>query len=136
MSTLQSLDSKYHATDKAKSVDQSYGVTQRTNSLLSGLTSYYEKAAGTPTGQKLVNFYTQTSRQVQDIHAEARRLADIKKQEAGGSEKSKWDDPMLENAANNQLLASTPTDAHSVATEGTSVVDSAKVAPLEPEKTT
>jgi hypothetical protein len=43
----------------------------------------YEKAAGTPTGQKLVNFYTQTSRQVQDIHAEARRLADLKKSEAG-----------------------------------------------------
>jgi hypothetical protein len=81
LNTLQSLDQKYHATDKAKSVDQSYGVTQKTNSLLSGLTSYYEKAAGTPTGQKLVNFYTQTSRQVQDIHTEARRLADLKKQE-------------------------------------------------------
>jgi hypothetical protein len=81
LSTLQSLDQKYHATDKAKSVDQSYGVTQRANSLLSGLTSYYEKAAGTPSGQKLVNFYTQTSRQVQDIHNEARRLADLKKQE-------------------------------------------------------
>ncbi|KAF7949637.1 uncharacterized protein EAE97_003146 [Botrytis byssoidea] len=82
LATLNSLDSKYHATEKAKGVDQSYGVTQKANSLLSGLTSYYEKAAGTPTGQKLVNFYTQTSRQVQDIHAEARRLADIKKQEA------------------------------------------------------
>jgi len=82
LATLQNLDNKYHATDKAKSVDQSYGVTQKTNSLWSGLTSYYEKAAGTPTGQKLVNFYTQTSRQVQDIHAEARRLADLKKQEA------------------------------------------------------
>lgn len=83
LNTLQSIDQKYHATDKAKGLDQSYGVTQKTNSLLSGLTSYYEKAAGTPTGQKLVNFYTQTSRQVQDIHAEARRLADIKKQEGG-----------------------------------------------------
>ena len=92
LSTLQNLDAKYHATDKARSVDQSYGVTQKTNSLLSGLTSYYEKAVGTPTGQKLANFYTQTSRQVQDIHAEARRLADLKKQEAGGSEKTtcKW----------------------------------------------
>ncbi|TVY58452.1 Protein vip1 [Lachnellula cervina] len=119
LSTLQNLDSKYHATDKAKSVDQSYGVTQRTNSLLSGLTSYYEKAVGTPTGQKLANFYTQTSRQVQDIHAEARRLADLKKQEAGGSEKT-----------------TTPADAHAAATEGTSVVDSTKVAPLEPEKST
>ena len=81
LNTLQGLDQKYHATDKAKSVDQSYGVTQKTNSILSGLTSYYEKAAGTPTGQKFVNFYTQTSRQVQDIHTEARRLADLKKQE-------------------------------------------------------
>lgn len=48
--------------------------------------SSYEKAAGTPTGQKLVNFYTQTSREVQDIHAEARRLADLKKTETGGLE--------------------------------------------------
>jgi len=83
MATLSNLDSKYHATDKAKSVDQSYGVTQKTNSLLSGLSSYFEKAADTPTGKKLVNFYSQTSQQVQDIHAEARRLADLKKQDAG-----------------------------------------------------
>ncbi|KAF4634903.1 hypothetical protein G7Y89_g3184 [Cudoniella acicularis] len=98
LSTLQNLDSKYHATDKAKSIDQSYKVSQNvsntTNSLLSGLTSYYEKAAGTPTGKKLVNFYSQTSRQVQDIHAEARRLADLKKQDQGvqnvpGTEKTK-----------------------------------------------
>merc|ERR1711964_904262 len=74
---------RYHATDKAKSVDQSYGVTQKANNLLTGLTSYFEKAAGTPTGQKLVNFYTQSSKQVQDIHAEARRLADLKKQDSG-----------------------------------------------------
>ncbi|TVY93094.1 Protein vip1 [Lachnellula willkommii] len=115
LSTLQNLDSKYHATDKAKSSTNH----TKTNSILSGLTSYYEKAVGTPTGQKLANFYTQTSRQVQDIHAEARRLADLKKQDAGGSEKT-----------------ATPADAHAAATEGTSVVDSAKVAPLEPEKTT
>lgn len=120
LSTLQSLDSKYHATDKARSVDQSYGVTakttQATNSLLSGLTSYYEKAVGTPTGKKLVDFYTQTSRQVQDIHAEARRLADLKKQDAAGSEKTAG------------------TGTGSAADAGASVIDSTKVAPLEPEK--
>jgi hypothetical protein len=88
LSTLQNLDSKYHATDKAKSVDTSYAITPKVNSLLSGLTSYYEKAAGTPTGQKLVNFYTQGSRQVVDIHNEARRLADLKKKEAGGAEQA------------------------------------------------
>ncbi|KAE8453626.1 hypothetical protein EG329_009137 [Mollisiaceae sp. DMI_Dod_QoI] len=91
--TLTNIDSKYHATDKARSVDNSYGVTARANTFLTGLTSYYEKATNTPTGKKLVDFYTQTSRQVQDIHNEARRLADLKKQEAGttkvpGSEKT------------------------------------------------
>jgi hypothetical protein len=83
VNTITGLNQKYKVDEKAKSVDQSYGVTTKTTSLWSGLTSYYEKAAGTPTGQKLVNFYTQTSREVQDIHAEARRLADLKKQEAG-----------------------------------------------------
>jgi len=122
LATLQNIDQKYHASDKAKSVDQSYGIGQKTNSLLSGLTSYYEKAAETPTGKKLVNFYTQTSRQVQDIHAEARRLADIKKKEAAektGTEKT--------------TSTSTPS-AHEAATAGTGVVGSTEVAPLDPEK--
>ncbi|KAK2626172.1 hypothetical protein QTJ16_004434 [Diplocarpon rosae] len=127
LSTLTNLDSKYHATDKAKSVDQSYGVTQKANSILTGLTSYFEKAAGTPTGQKLVNFYTQGSKQVQDIHNEARRLADLKKADGGvtkvpGTEKT--------------TSATTAPSASAAATEGTGVVESAKVAPLEPEKGT
>jgi hypothetical protein len=88
MQTLQNLDAKYHGTDKAKAVDQSYGVTDKANSLMSGLMSYYEKALETPTGQKLVNFYTQTQRQVIDVHNEARRLADLKKKEAGGAEQA------------------------------------------------
>lgn len=46
LTTLNNLNTKYHATDKAKSVDQSYGVTPKVNSFLSGLTSYYEQAAG------------------------------------------------------------------------------------------
>jgi RNA recognition motif-containing protein len=86
MQTLHNLDNKVKATDRAKAMDQSYSVTPRVSSLLSGLNSYYEKAAGTPTGKKLVDFYTQSSRQVQDIHKEARRLADLKKQEAGSAE--------------------------------------------------
>jgi hypothetical protein len=83
LTTLSNLDSKYHATDKAKSVDQSYGVTQKGYNVWNGLSSYFIKAADTPTGQKLVNFYTSTSQQVQDIHAEAKRLAELKKQEGG-----------------------------------------------------
>lgn len=128
MQTLQKLDSKYKATDKAKGVDQTYGVTPRVNTLLSGLNSYYEKAAGTPTGQKLVNFYTQTSQQVLDIHNEARRLADIKKKDAGGAEQAAG----LAPVAGTEKTTSTST--HEAATEATGIVDSTKVQPLDPEK--
>ncbi|KAK3384595.1 hypothetical protein B0T24DRAFT_92915 [Lasiosphaeria ovina] len=85
LGTLQSLDSKYHATDRARAADQGYGITTRANSLLTGLGSYFEKAAHTPTGKRIVDFYTAGTRQVADIHNEAKRLADLKKQEAGGS---------------------------------------------------
>ncbi|KAI1387549.1 uncharacterized protein F4822DRAFT_406906 [Hypoxylon trugodes] len=85
MNTLVNLDQKYHATERAKATDQSYGITNRANSIFSGLSSYFEKATSSPTGKKLVKFYTDGQRQVQDIHAEARRLADLKKEEHGGS---------------------------------------------------
>ncbi|KJZ71652.1 hypothetical protein HIM_08964 [Hirsutella minnesotensis 3608] len=85
VATLQNLDKKYHATDRAKAADSSYGITQRANSILTGIGSYFEKASNNPTGKRIVTFYTNSSRQVQDIHSEARRLADIKKEEHGGS---------------------------------------------------
>ncbi|KAK0704104.1 hypothetical protein B0T21DRAFT_299441 [Apiosordaria backusii] len=84
VNTVKQLDERTHATDKAKAADASYGLTARANSLLTGLTSYFEKATQSPTGKKLVDFYTTSSKQVQDIHAEARRLADLKKAEHGG----------------------------------------------------
>jgi hypothetical protein len=85
MNTLTQLDQKFHATDRAKAADQSYGITNRASSLFSGLSSYFEKASNTPTGKKLVKFYTESQRQVQDIHAEAQRLKELKKDEHGGS---------------------------------------------------
>ncbi|XXG95480.1 hypothetical protein Hte_001744 [Hypoxylon texense] len=85
MNTLVNLDQKYHASERAKATDQTYGISNRANSIFSGLTSYFEKATNSPTGKKLVKFYTDGQRQVQDIHAEARRLADLKKEEHGGS---------------------------------------------------
>lgn len=53
---LTQLDGRYHATDRARSADQSYGITQRATTLFSGLNSYFEKATNTPTGKKLVDF--------------------------------------------------------------------------------
>jgi hypothetical protein len=82
---LQQFDSKYKATDRAKGLDASYGITDKANTTWRGLNSYFEKALGTPTGQKLVSFYTQSDKQVRDIHAEARRLADMKGGKSSGS---------------------------------------------------
>lgn len=88
LSTIENLDKKYHATDRAKTADESYGISNRANHFFTGLNSYFEKATATNTGRKIVNFYTEGSRQVQDIHAEARRLADIKKVEHGSAYKA------------------------------------------------
>ncbi len=85
-SALTNFDSKYKATDKAKGLDSSYGISKKANTGWQGITSYFEKALGTPTGQKLATFYTQTDKQVRDIHNEARRLADLKSSKAGGAE--------------------------------------------------
>ncbi|KAL6893081.1 hypothetical protein HDV57DRAFT_483812 [Trichoderma longibrachiatum] len=85
LSTIQDLDKKYQATDRAKTADQSYGITQRAGNFFSSLSSYFEKASNTPTGKKIAQFYLDGQRQVQDIHSEARRLADMKKEEHGGS---------------------------------------------------
>ncbi len=88
LSTLQHLDQKYHATNRARSADTTYGITQRANSLLSGISSYYERATNTPTGKRIVDFYTKSQRQVADIHSEARRLADLKEHEHGSAYKA------------------------------------------------
>ena len=85
LGTLNALDQKVHATDRAKTADSTYGITHRASSLLTGLSSYFEKATQSPTGKRIVDFYTASQRQVADIHYEAKRLADLRKNEAGGS---------------------------------------------------
>jgi len=77
-SALSQFDSKYKATDKARSVDTSYGISDKASAGWKGLSSYYEKAMGTPTGQRLRAFYVEGDKQVREVHAEARRLADLK----------------------------------------------------------
>ncbi|KAI9805470.1 MAG: hypothetical protein M1825_000721 [Sarcosagium campestre] len=82
-SALANFDNKVKATDKARSVDAKVGVTEKAQAGWRSLNSFFEKAAGTPTGQKVVTFYEQGDKQIRDIHTEARRLADLKKQESG-----------------------------------------------------
>lgn len=75
---LKNFDEKYKATDKAKNIDQQYAISTKANNAWAGLNSYFEKAASTPTGQKLRDFYLSTSQQVLDVHNEARHLANLK----------------------------------------------------------
>ncbi|KAE8335303.1 hypothetical protein BDV24DRAFT_144222 [Aspergillus arachidicola] len=77
-SALSNFDQKYKATDRARGIDESYKISDKAATGWHGLHSYFEKALGTPSGQKLRDFYVQTDKQVRDIHAEARRLADLK----------------------------------------------------------
>lgn len=75
---LQQFDDKYHATDNAKNLDARLGVSEKAGSAWQGLNSYFEKAMGTQSGQKVRDFYNGSSQQVLDVHTEARRLADLK----------------------------------------------------------
>lgn len=75
---LSTFDNTTKATDRAKEIDEKYKITDQAQNHWRGLTSYFEKALDTPTGQKVRDFYLQTDKQVRDIHNEARRLADLK----------------------------------------------------------
>ncbi|GJE91898.1 RRM domain-containing protein [Phanerochaete sordida] len=56
------------ATEQAKTIDQQRGISTKA-------TDYYSRALSSPWGQKVKAFYTTTSKQVFDIHEEARRIA-------------------------------------------------------------
>lgn len=84
MSALNQFDQKYQASAKAKQVDQQYGISARADAGWKGLYSYFDKAAGTPTGQRLRAFYEQGQKQVLDVHNEAKHLAALKTGKTGG----------------------------------------------------
>lgn len=56
------------ATAAAQNVDKQQGISSTAH-------DYYTKALASPWGQKVLSFYTSTSKQVLDIHEEARRIA-------------------------------------------------------------
>jgi hypothetical protein len=73
-------------TSQAKSVDEQKGISKTFQEVSSRPISYYlmvimlfaqyyEKALASPFGQKVMSFYTSTSKNVIDIHEEARRIA-------------------------------------------------------------
>ncbi|KAG2065037.1 hypothetical protein BDR04DRAFT_1176226 [Suillus decipiens] len=54
---------------RAKTIDQQQGYSKIAH-------EYYSKAISSPFGRSVLDFYTSTSKQVLDIHEEARRMAD------------------------------------------------------------
>jgi hypothetical protein len=78
LSALTQFDEKTQASSRAKAVDQQYGLSARADAGWRSLTSYFDKAAGTPTGQRLRGFYDQGQKQVLDVHNEAKHLAGLK----------------------------------------------------------
>lgn len=78
------------ATQQAKAIDQQKGYSKVANDVSGGnvginlvliqSAKYYSRALSSPWGQKVKAFYTTTTKQVQDIHEEARRIADQRKQ--------------------------------------------------------
>lgn len=101
---LSNFEQRFQATQKAQAVDTKLGVSDKVAAGWRGLTSYFDKAAGTPTGQKLRQFYETGNKTVLDVHNEARHLADLKKQGGNGGDKSS-----SEEATQHQIAESTKT---------------------------
>ena len=98
---LKQFDDKYKAVEKAQGIDTKYGVSEKAGAGIQGIHSYFEKALGTPTGQKIRTFYVDGSKQVMDVHTEARRLADLKtgkQQGAAGSTETPTPTPSTASA--------------------------------------
>lgn len=80
---LKAFDEKTKASERAAAVDQKFAVSATASQGWRSMSSYFEKALGTPTGQKLRKFYEDGNKQVIDVHNEARHLADLKAGKAG-----------------------------------------------------
>jgi len=61
---------------QAKSIDEQHGITKQAG-------DYYSRAIASPFGQKVFAFYTQTAKQVTEVHEEALRIAAAEKEKAG-----------------------------------------------------
>ncbi|KAF2660480.1 actin cytoskeleton protein [Lophiostoma macrostomum CBS 122681] len=109
---LQNFDSRFQATQKAQAVDTKFGVSEKVAAGWRGLSSYYDKAAGTPTGQKLRQFYATGNKTVLDVHNEARHLADLKAPKKEGAAASSTESAGAEQVpVTEKATESTPASA-------------------------
>jgi hypothetical protein len=85
---------------QARAIDEKSGFTQIAHDvclfrssegvliLTRDHSQYYERTIASPLGQRVMTFYTETSKQVHDIHEEARRIAQEEKRKTDVSEES------------------------------------------------
>lgn len=80
------LDQQYHVSEKVKEVDGKYKVSETTNTttknIQNSVSSFFTQVANHPYAQKAQSYLAAPLGSVQDIHAEARRLANVRQ---GGS---------------------------------------------------
>ena len=74
-------------------MDDKYGVSKSATQAWNSLGSYFDHGINTPTGQKLRQFYDQGSKQVIDVHNEARHLANLKSGKTGAAAPAATDEP-------------------------------------------
>jgi len=67
------------ATTLASDTDAKLGASTKANQAIEMSKSYYAQALQSTFGAKVHRFYTETAKQVQDVHEEARRIADARK---------------------------------------------------------
>lgn len=67
------INEQHQITQRVHTFDEQHGLTRQA-------TAYYSKAISSPFGQKVLAFYTQTAKQVQDVHEEAKRIAQAEKE--------------------------------------------------------
>ncbi|KAK9459045.1 uncharacterized protein V1516DRAFT_548553 [Lipomyces oligophaga] len=97
---LTDIDTKYNVSERASSTaheaDQKYGIREHVQSTHSVLNRYFDRALDSKAGASVRKFYKDTSKSAQDIHHEARRLADLRTGKPNGSA---VDQPQAEDIA-------------------------------------
>lgn len=70
------INEQHQITQRVQTFDEQHGLTRQA-------TTYYSKAISSPFGQRVLSFYTETAKQVQDVHEEAKRIAQAEKERQG-----------------------------------------------------
>ncbi|KAI3403556.2 hypothetical protein KGF56_003601 [Candida oxycetoniae] len=101
---IKDLDEKYvHSQDPNSRVNQQYNRAQDALHK-SSLWQYFSDAAKTPLGTKIHQFYLRLSNDVMDVHGEAKRLAQIKREKETTAVESNKGEEEQENVPKSEKI--------------------------------